>query len=212
MDKKLKVGILGAVAAAGVVTNVAVDPQELLRSQEALSSHEEQAAPARAEDAITVTQSVSLSAMDALRARIIALPVAVKAVVFLPLWLIGELPVLLFTALSSALGPVWGGLVGFAAQALLLVGVFCVVYKLLFPNRSVRELFKKKNLTSLLLGAAGVTGLNWLAAQIWPRFGFWRAVAMVVIGVAVLGVLWYRICQKLPGPKKEQTTRYELEY
>lgn len=197
----LSAAVLGL--SAGV--NTSFTSEELLHNTEYLAEHGD------ADYSIHYTEMSELSRADQLRAAIIRLPVAVKALLLLPLWALGAIPVGIVTALIGS--PVVSALAGFVLQAAVLVGVFCVVYKLLFPNKKLRDLFKKKNLKWLLLGAGGVTAGNWVLSEIWAGWNVLRVVLMVAVGFGILCLLWYRICNKFKAPEPQPTeTKLILEY
>ncbi len=198
---------VAAVAAATVVltTGAAVhesfDPDELLRAA-AGPAHVEtvrRTASNRVVLAELPDETRELSRGDALRARIIRLPVWVKTAFLLPLWVVGSLP----AALLGTLGPVWDVLLSLAIQAGVLVGLFCLVYKLLFPKRKVRELFRRKNLRWLLLGAVALTGADMVLAQMWPEWTALRFALLLGAGFGVLALLYKRLCGAFRAPEPE---------
>ena len=144
-----------------------------------------------------------LSRADAARRRFLRLPAWMRTAFLLPLWAVGALP----AALAPVLAPVWKALLGFAVQAAVLTGLFCLVYKLLFPKRKVRELFRKKNLRWLLLGAALLAAADMILAMVWPKWTPVRAVLMLAAGFGVLWLLWRRLRElfRAPEPEKVKT-------
>ena len=214
MNRKFTVGIIGTVAAAGIATNVLVDPEDLVRTAEALEDRTRIETDGGTGDyAVSYAENGKLTGTDAVRDWIIRLPLAVKAVILLPLWALGAIPVAIGTGIASALAPVWGQIAGFFMQTAVLLAVFCAVYKLLFPQMPIRELVKRKNLTWLVLGAGGVVGANLVLSEVWTQWTAWRAVLLAAAGFGILCLLWHRICRKLPGPKAApKVTRLELSY
>ncbi len=212
MNKKVAAGVAVTVMAASVATNVAFEPQELIHSADHLASHTEYAETVQEGDTrvlASYSEAEHISLADAARGWFIRLPVAVKAVFLLPLWALGALPV----AIGTALAPVWVQVLGFALQAGVLIGVFCLVYKLIFPKRKVRELFKKKNFKWLFMGAVTVTAANMLLAQVWTGWPVARLVLTAAAGFGVLCLLWKRLCGKFKAPKPQTVeTRLVLEY
>ncbi len=187
-----------AVLAAGAAVNGAVDLDELL-PHDRTRPVGEAFAPARAQERVVLAElpdSEWLSLSDSLRARFLRLPQWVKTTVLLPLWAIGTLPAALF----GALGPVWSALLGLILQAGVLTGLFVLVYKLLFPNRKVRELFRKRNLKWLFLGAVTLTAADLVLTQLWTGWPVLRVALLAGAGFGVLWLLWKRLCGKLPGP------------
>ena len=200
MNKKVAAGVAVTVAVASVATNLAFQPDELLHDHAYLEAHTRAIQIDELGEAeIEYTEPEELDRTDTMRNWLIRLPVPVKALILLPLWALGAIPAAIGTSLFSALSPVWSIIVSFLLQAAILIGVFCAVYKLIFPNRKIRELFTKKNRRWLLLGAAGVAGLNMVLGMFWSGWSVVRVVLLAVGGFGILCLLWYRICGKLKG-------------
>ena len=214
MNKKTKVaaGVAAAVVAAGTAVNVAFDPQELIHSADYLSGHTQivQAAKQSGETVLaTYPDEEHISLADAARGWFIRLPVALKAAILLPLWGVGALP----AAIGTALAPVWAQVLGFLAQAGILVGLFCGVYKLLFPGKKLKDLFKRKNLRLLFAGALVITAVNVLLGQLWAGWPVLRTVLVAAAGFGVLCLLWKRLCGKFKAPQPDVVkTQMVLEY
>lgn len=199
------VSLGAAVLGLGAGVNASFTSEQLLHSADYLREQGE------ADYTIHYTETAELSRADQLRAAIIRLPVAVKALILLPLWAIGAIPVAVVTALAAS--PIWGSLLGFVLQGAVLLGVFCVVYKLLFPNKKLKELFKKKNLKWLFAGAGGIVAADWVLTQVWTGWNALRIILMLAVGFGVLCLLWHRICGKFKAPKPEPVeTKLVLEY
>lgn len=123
---------------------------------------------------------------------------AVRALVVTPLWAVGHGLILLLSSLMTALAPVWQGLAAFLLQALLLAGIFLLLYKLIFPNRKLTDLLKKKNWLYLLLGSAALAGTDFALRTFVPEYHWIGVGIRVALAVLVLGLLCYRIF----GPRK----------
>lgn len=212
MKKKVAAGVAVSLLVTGAAAHVAFDPEELIHSADYLQSHTQYAQLNQAEDQVvlaTYEQSEQISLADAIRGWFIRLPVAVKALTLLPLWCLGALPV----AIGTALAPFWAQILGFVAQVGVLAGVFCAVYKLLFPHKKIRDLFKKKNLKWLILGAFTITGTNVLLGQLWVGWPVLRLALMIAAGFGVLCLMWKRLCGKFKAPQPDTvTTRLLMEY
>ncbi len=214
MNKKVAAGIAVSVAVASVATNLAFTPEELTHDQAWLETHTRTVQHSELDELeIEYTEPEELSRTDTLRARLLRLPVVLKVLLLMPLWLLGAIPVAIGTGALSALSPVWGAVASFLLQAAVLVGVFCAVYKLVFPNRSIKELFQKKNRRWLLGGALAVAGVNLVLSFAWDGWPFVRIALLAVSGFGVLFLLWNRICGKLKGPEPGVVhTKLKLEY
>jgi hypothetical protein len=214
MNKKVAAGVAVTVAVASVATNLLVEPDELLHSAQYLETHTRYVEQNQQEEfEIEYTEPEEPTRTDTVRSWLIRLPVAIKALILLPLWALGAIPVAIGTGALSALAPIWAQVAGFLLQAGVLVGLFCLVYKLVFPNRSVKELFKKRNFKWILLGAVTVTLANFLLAQVWAGWPIVRVVLLLAVGFGVLCLLWHRICNKLRPPEPGIIrNRLTLEY
>lgn len=212
MNKKIAAGVAATVAAAGIATNLLVDPEELVHSADYLQRIRAEAVGELADYDITVEEEAEKTRADAVRAWIIRLPVAIKALFLLPLWALGAIPVTIGTAVFTAMAPLWAQIGGALLQIALLIGAFCLGYKLVFPEKKVRNLFKKKNLRWLLLGAGAVTTANIVLTTAWTGWPILRAVIMTVVGFGALCLLWHRLTGKVKPEAKKVTTRLKLEY
>ena len=215
MNKKVAAGVAAAVAAASIATNLTFDPDELVHSAQYLDSHTRYLQTSElAEMELEYTEPEEPSRADQLRTWLIKLPVPVKSLFLLPLWALGAIPVAIGSAALGAVSPILSGILSFLLNAGILFGVFCLVYKLIFPERKISELFKnKKNRRWLLFGVIAVTGTDMLLNMFWSGWSFVRVIVLVVVGFGVLCLLWKRICGKLPPPEpKIKRTRLKLEY
>ena len=134
-----------------------------------------------------------------------------KALLLLPLWALGAIPVALVTALIGS--PVLAAVGNLVLQAGVLVGVFCVVYKLLFPQKKLKNLFRKRNLKWILAGSGAAVGVNWVLSEIWSGWAVLRVVLFLAVGFGILCLLYKRICGKFKAPRPQPVeTKLELTY
>ena len=214
MNKKIAAGVAVTVAAASIATNLAFQPDELLHDEAWLETHTRFVQTQDDEgDAIEYTEPEELGKKDLLRLRLLKLPVPVKALLLLPLWILGALPAALVTGLASAASPILAQLLAVVLQAAILLGVFCAVYKLIFPERKLRELFQKKNRRWLILGAVLIVLADFGLSLVFDGWPVVRVVLMALMGFLVLTLLWRRICGRLRGPEPGVVhTKLKLEY
>lgn len=209
--RKVAAGFAAATLVAGVAVHEAFEPADLLPDWGAGQDHIEQLEGSLAAGNVLgeLESYERISLADAVRSWFIHLPAAVKGTILMPLWAIGALP----AALATALSPLWGALASLVLQAVILLTVFCGVYKTVFPERKVRELFRKKNLKKIFLGALTVTVSNALLTILWTDWPAWRAVLLSGVGVAVVSILYKRICGAFHAPEPEVVrTSLVLEY
>lgn len=207
MKKKTAAIVVGsaAVLSLGAGVNQGFEAEELLQSAARLEESGD------TDYSIHYTEAGELSRVDRLRAAIIRLPVAVKALILLPLWALGAIPVSLVTALAGS--TVVSTLLNFVLQGGVLAGVFCLVYKLLFPQKKIRSLFRRRNLKWLVAGSGAAVGVNWVLSEIWTGWAFLRVILFLAAGFGVLCLLYKRICGKFKAPEPEPVeTTLHLSY
>ena len=207
--RKVAAGAAGVVTAASLLVNAAVtDPESLLKPAETPSAdpshvcviedlpHRSYTLETDSFEPLTLRERICL--------RMQALPLPVRALVLLPLWGIGEVLIALLSALIAS--PVGRFLLHFLLEAALLIGLFVLVWKLLFPHVPLRKLFSRKNLPWLIVGALLIAAGDALLGYFWEPWKIWRIVLSAVVGFVVLLLLYHRIADKLPLPKRRKKT------
>lgn len=206
-QKTAKRAAAGAVAAASLLVNTAVaDPAALLKPADESRSdpshvcvvdgteHRRYVVETERYEPYTLQERITL--------RVQSLPLAVRTLVLLPLWGIGEVLITLLNALWNS--PVGQILLRFLLEAALLVGLFALVWKLLFPHVPLRRLFSRKSLPWLIVGAVLITAADALLGHFWEPWKVWRIVLLALVGFVVLLLLYRRILDKLPLPKRRK--------
>ncbi len=90
----------------------------------------------------------------AMRERILQLPLFVRLLVVLPLWLIGwTLCALAGTLWAAVLSPILGHVVGALLLFAALFCVFCLSAKAVFPDLPLKKIVNRRSILTLLLGA-----------------------------------------------------------
>lgn len=205
--KKAAAGAAGVVAAASLLVNTAVtDPATLLKPVDQTAddpSHVLTVDGIEHRSYILETdQYEPFSLRERICLRIQSWPLAVRTLVLLPLWGIGEVLTVLLSALWKS--PIGQFLLHFLLEAALLIGLFALVWKLLFPNVPLRKLFSKKNLPWLIVGALLIVAADALLGVFWEQWKIWRIVLLAVVGFVVLLLLYRRILDKLPLPERRK--------
>ena len=117
----------------------------------------------------TLPDEKKRSLASRLRARILALPLAVRAVVFLPLWVIGSALI----GIGSAL---WGGVLSPAVSAALrwvciaavMLLALCAGIKTLFPSVPIRRILSRRTVTTAVIGMLIVGALEIILGVLLP--------------------------------------------
>lgn len=89
-------------------------------------------------------------------------------------------------------------------EALLLFGLFALLYKLLFPYAKLGMLFQKKRWLYLLLCAGVLTLADRLLRQYTEGYAAIRAAAGIVLGFLTLLLLWNRLFRGHSAPARTE--------
>lgn len=211
LSRKVKAVAAAAVLSTGVAVNQAFDPRDLVQSapEPEAVEYSEPAPVSEADEIAAYTEEERMTRADKLRSRFLRLPLGVRAVVLLPLWAAGAVPTAIFTALT----PLWRALLGLVLQMAVLLALFALVYKLLFPKAKLRQLFRPKNLVWLLLAAAALTALDLVLDHFWDPWPLARTALLILGGFGVICLLWHRLCGALKGPQPTRVrTKLSMEY
>lgn len=207
IKQKIVTGTAATVTVASMLVNQVVsDPEALLRPKE-----QNETDPSHVETVNTVEhrsyiletdQYEPLTWREQIRIWIQKLPLPVRALIILPLWGIGELINVLVTALIAS--PAGRFLLMLLLEIGLILGLFALVWKLLFPDIPLKKVFSKKNIPWLIAGAAILSAADFLLGYYLKEWKVWRVVLMIVCGLAVLTLLWWRLFHKAPDPAQRK--------
>ncbi|HPF53169.1 MAG TPA: hypothetical protein P5116_00045 [Eubacteriales bacterium] len=160
---KIISGCVGAATALGLaVGSLFSSPADIIESapceQPAIvieASEQEAAQDMSIDDGVITKKRRTLK--ERLRDALLRLPVTVRILVLVPLWCVGAALIWVFSWL-------WSGIGGTVLQTLLtlavLLGIYLVCGKTLFPNKSVKQLLLKRNLVWLAIAALILVALN----------------------------------------------------
>lgn len=196
LKKKAVVAAAGVAAACSIaLASAAPTAGELFSGAKAPEFETRPAAAAKRNPASTA--SAQPTKRDRRRARLrgwfLAKTSVLRGVVLLPFWAIGKVLLLLFSALFAALSPVWQILLGVLINALLLFGLFALVYKLLFPNKRLRDLFTKRNIALLAAGSLVLAAADAILRAVWEDYRPISICIKLALALLVLSLLCWRI-------------------
>ena len=198
--KKAAATAAGLLAAAALALGGVIDsPDELFTgtpqaAQVVIAAAEED--ERAAEKAVAADPAQKERLRDKLRRLFFAQPSAVRGVVLLPFWAIGKVLIGLFSLLFTALSPFFQVILGVLLNALLLFGLFVLVFKLLFPHLSLRKFLTKRNIILLTVGALLLSATDAILRAFWEDY---RPISIVIklgVGLVVLSLLAWRIFGK----------------
>lgn len=118
------------------------------------------------------------------RAWVLRLPVAVRLIVVLPLWFFGKTLTLFLTALWQVLSPLWSAAAGVLLNLLLVLGLAVLIFKLLFPDKPLRELFRKKNILAIVVCTLLLTAADHVLPLVWKEYAtvsVWVKAALTLV-------------------------------
>ena len=130
-----------------------------------------------------------------MKQAVFGLPLGVRLIVITPLWLLGTA---LITAASFIFKILIASPIGaFALMALVswgvLVGVYAVTAKTLFPDVPMRQILSKGHITTLGVVALAIAGIDVVAPLFWDKYPLMSGLVKLGIGAAAIAALSARI-------------------
>ncbi len=190
----LVIGVTAAVALANA--SIAGSPAELFSG-----APQAQVVILAADDESRALSAGKESLRDRLRRFFLAQPSILRGVLLLPLWTVGKALLALIGLLLTALNPVLQAALGLLLNAALLFGLFTLVYKLIFPNKRLRDLFTKRNILLLAGGALLLSATDAVLRMFWDDYRPVSIAIRLTAGLCVLALLSWRIFGKR-APRK----------
>lgn len=187
--KKLAAGTAVVAAGALMVNGLFGEPAELLDTQAAV---ELESAELMEEETIEAGDEQK-GVRQRLRARIAAAPAALRLLVFLPLWALGQGLGLLLPLAVRPLG-LGAAVLGAAAAAA----------KLLWPDLPLKKLFCRRSFGIALLTAGLLYAVHALLPLVWEDYE--TALLLLEAGLGLGGgifLLWPHVRQKTEAPPTE---------
>ena len=128
-----------------------------------------------------------------LRAAILAMPKWARVCICVPLWGLGYALLLLGSFIKVALTPFAGillsGLIGIA----VMIGLFGLTAKLLFPDLPWRKIFSKTNLIVLIVTGAALTAADIIVPRYYSGYPYVAAAVKLAAALVVINVLLARL-------------------
>ena len=125
---------------------------------------------------------------------ILGMPLIVRVLFILPLWIIGYGLIAAFTALfEPVIAPVLGVIIKWLLIAGVFAGAFFLMKKAVFPDKPVKEIFTKKNIFLILAGAAVLGTGDFFAKEYVIHYEFWRNIIVSAGGSLLLLVSGLRM-------------------
>lgn len=137
------------------------------------------------------------------------LPVKVRAVLFMPFWLIGSAILWAFDLVISAVAaPAAHLILGFLLQTLLLFGVIGLCIKILFPDLPWSKIFSKKLFLSVAVASIFMSLCDIIIPYFWEDYRLYRTLGKVLLGLFAAGIILKPFIKK----KLKDPVSYRIVY
>ena len=118
------------------------------------------------------------------------IPVKIRAVLFIPLWLLGNMTLLAAELLyRTLLAPIGRLILGFILQTLLLFGIIGICIKLMFPDLPWSKIFNRKLILLVFAGSVFMSACDFVMPMIWDKYVLYRRLSRLIIGLLVILII-----------------------
>ncbi|MBR5341216.1 MAG: hypothetical protein IK151_04735 [Erysipelotrichaceae bacterium] len=146
---------------------------------------------------------------EKLKRLIYKIPVRVRTVFFLPLWVLGTAILALADMIFKTLiAPFAHLILGFILQTLLLFLIIGICIKILFPDLPWSKIFSKKLFLSVLLGSIFISACDFVIPMFWEKYTFYRNITKFILGLVVILIILKPFIKK----KLANRVTYEIKY
>lgn len=137
---------------------------------------------------------------DGLRNLVLQIPVWIRACVFLPLWALGYLGIHLLSGIYQVvLAPVLSHIISYILCAAVMLGVFVLTMKSIFPHMPLKKILRWKNIRRILIGAAVLKLLDLFLPLIWGEYTRYKYLIMLIAGILILGAILFVRRKRTPA-------------
>ena len=198
-EEKKKAGAAGAAAAVVAAASVAVagafsSPAAILDDEDKPSAYveraeaEESSPESSPDDTEDEEEKKKPGLKAAIRNKLLSLPLAVRALLLVPMWAIGTGIIFLLGGLWSVLSPALGKVLGAVALAALVYGIIALGLKALFPNMPIKKLINRKTLPAVCIAGAVAAALDVILPLLIADYSNIRSVVQTVLMTVVAGI------------------------
>ena len=176
--RKIAVVLSAAVASAGLfLASAFSSPTDLLEN---LRNNEDEH-----------NATVEIAKMEYKKQSFIEqIPFLIRACVALPLWLIGTLLLKLISGLVKlVLSPVISFILSLLLIFFMLLGIILLVLKLLFPDKSIKELLSKKVIITTFIGSLIIKIVDAILKHIWTNYNDYRFLIIFILGLLTISIV-----------------------
>ena len=118
------------------------------------------------------------------------IPYLIRACVALPLWLIGTLILKFISGLVKlVLSPVISFILSLLLIFFILLGIILLVLKLLFPDKSIKELLTKKVIFTTFIGSLIIKIVDVILKHTWTNYNDYRFLIIFILGLLTISIV-----------------------
>lgn len=118
------------------------------------------------------------------------IPYLIRACVALPLWLIGTLILKFISGLVKlVLSPVISFILSLLLIFFILLGIILLVLKLLFPDKSIKELLTKKVIITTFIGSLIIKIVDVILKHTWTNYNDYRFLIIFILGLLTISIV-----------------------
>ena len=141
---------------------------------------------------------------------ILSLPLAVRYIVVVPLWFVGNLVLWAGGVIMTGLAPLWEGALHLLLLAAVLTGAFTIAAKAMFPDVKLRKILNKHTFKGILIASVVVFVLDLALKVGWPEYMQYRTVAIALFTLAVLFLLVVRFARRENRRRRKAREQAEI--
>ncbi len=177
-NKKLALGLSAAIASASLfLASAFSSPTDLLENLR--NSNDEH------------NTTVEIAQVEYKKKSFIEqIPFLIRALVALPLWLIGTLLLKLISGLVKlVLSPIISFILSLLLIFFILLGIILLVLKLLFPDKSIKELLNKKIIITTFIGSFVIKVVDVILKHAWANYNDYRFLIIFILGLITIAIV-----------------------
>ena len=152
---------------------------------------------------------LGMSFRQTTRKYILKIPVKLRMVLCVPLWIMGN--ALLFMAdllVRTFLTPLGHLVLGFLLQTLILMAIIAICIKILFPDLPWSKIFNRKTILSVIIGSIIMSICDAVIPLFWDQYKAYRRLSKLILGSVVILLIMKPFLQK----KWKERISYDIQY
>lgn len=151
----------------------------------------------------------SATRADSLREAVLKLPLAVRILFVLPIWLLGHGIVAGGTILFTALSPFLNGLLTFLLLLGVVTGAFTVAAKSMFPDLPLGKILNRHTFKGIFILVVIFFGADLVLSLTWAEYAHFKYIikgAATLLPLLIL-VIWFSLREKRRRVREEAETK-----